>query len=106
MTQNFTPVSSGARLSDQVAEQLTTEIKQGRLMPGDTLFTYTDGITEAFDRDDQPFGTDRLLATLDPALSARAQCAHLVDAVHAFTNGAPQSDDITVLAVRYDAEAP
>ncbi len=39
MTQNFTPVSSGARLSDQVAEQLTTEIKQGRLMPGDKLPT-------------------------------------------------------------------
>ncbi len=39
MSQNFTPVSSGARLSDQVAEQLTTEIKQGRLMPGDRLPT-------------------------------------------------------------------
>jgi GntR family transcriptional regulator, transcriptional repressor for pyruvate dehydrogenase complex len=39
MPQNFTPVSSGARLSDQVAEQLTAEIKQGRLMPGDKLPT-------------------------------------------------------------------
>lgn len=39
MIQNFTPVTSGARLSDQVAEQLATEIKQGRLMPGDKLPT-------------------------------------------------------------------
>jgi GntR family transcriptional repressor for pyruvate dehydrogenase complex len=39
MPQHFTPVSSGARLSDQVAEQLTAEIKQGRLMPGDKLPT-------------------------------------------------------------------
>jgi len=39
MPQNFTPVSSGARLSDQVAEQLTAEIKQGRLLPGDKLPT-------------------------------------------------------------------
>lgn len=39
MIQNFTPVSSGARLSDQVAEQLTAEIKQGRLMPGSKLPT-------------------------------------------------------------------
>jgi GntR family transcriptional repressor for pyruvate dehydrogenase complex len=39
MSQHFTPVSSGARLSDQVAEQLTAEIKQGRLMPGDKLPT-------------------------------------------------------------------
>ena len=33
------PVSSGARLSDQVAEQLSAEIKQGRLVPGDKLPT-------------------------------------------------------------------
>ena len=39
MNQQFTPVSSGARLSDQVAEQLATEIKQGRLQPGDKLPT-------------------------------------------------------------------
>ena len=39
MFPNFTPVASGARLSDQVAEQLTAEIKQGRLMPGDKLPT-------------------------------------------------------------------
>ena len=39
MSQHFTPVSSGARLSDQVAEQLAAEIKQGRLQPGDRLPT-------------------------------------------------------------------
>ena len=39
MSQHFTPVSSGARLSDQVAEQLSAEIKQGRLAPGDKLPT-------------------------------------------------------------------
>jgi GntR family transcriptional repressor for pyruvate dehydrogenase complex len=39
MSQHFTPVSSGARLSDQVAEQLSAEITQGRLAPGDKLPT-------------------------------------------------------------------
>ncbi|WP_396433466.1 FadR/GntR family transcriptional regulator [Limnohabitans sp.] len=39
MNQHFTPVFSGARLSDQVAEQLSAEIKQGRLAPGDKLPT-------------------------------------------------------------------
>lgn len=39
MSQHFTPVSSGARLSDQVAEQLSGEIRQGRLAPGDKLPT-------------------------------------------------------------------
>lgn len=39
MRFNFTPVTPGARLSDQVAEQLSCEIKQGQLMPGDKLPT-------------------------------------------------------------------
>ena len=39
MSQSFTPVSSGARLSDQVAAQLIAEIEQGRLAPGAKLPT-------------------------------------------------------------------
>ncbi len=39
MSQPFTPVSSGARLSDQVAEQLAAEIRRGGLTPGDKLPT-------------------------------------------------------------------
>ena len=39
MSQPFTPVTSGARLSDQVAEQLATEIRRGGLAPGDKLPT-------------------------------------------------------------------
>ena len=39
MSHQFTPITSGARLSDQVAEQLAAEIKQGRLSPGDKLPT-------------------------------------------------------------------
>ena len=39
MSQSFTPVSSGARLSDQVAEQLAAEIRRGGLAPGDKLPT-------------------------------------------------------------------
>jgi GntR family transcriptional repressor for pyruvate dehydrogenase complex len=39
MSHHFTPVTSGARLSDQVGEQLAAEIRQGRLLPGDKLPT-------------------------------------------------------------------
>ena len=78
---------------------------RGRLMPGDTLFTYTDGITEAFDRDNNAFGSDRLLAALDPGLDAKLQCESVVRHVHAFAGDAPQSDDITVLAIRYKRDA-
>jgi GntR family transcriptional regulator, transcriptional repressor for pyruvate dehydrogenase complex len=37
MTGSFTPVSSGARLSDQVAQQLAAQIQGGRIAPGDKL---------------------------------------------------------------------
>lgn len=101
--REFVPVPTEGPLGIDVAREYPAW--RGRLMPGDTLFTYTDGITEAFDRGNQPFGTDRLLAALDPALHAREQCERLVGAVHAFTDGAPQSDDITVLAIRYRRDA-
>ena len=39
MSQNFTPITSGARLSDQVAERLAAEIRSGGLAPGDKLPT-------------------------------------------------------------------
>lgn len=39
MSQPFTPVTSGARLSDQVADQLAAEIRRGGLVPGDKLPT-------------------------------------------------------------------
>ena len=39
MSQTFTPVTSGARLSDQVADQLAAEIRRGGLAPGDKLPT-------------------------------------------------------------------
>jgi GntR family transcriptional repressor for pyruvate dehydrogenase complex len=46
MSQHFTPVTSGARLSDQVAKQLAAEIQQGRLLPGDKLPTEARLVTQ------------------------------------------------------------
>lgn len=72
----------------------------GQLQPGDTLLAYTDGVTEAFDVDNQAFGGDRLLAALGPGYSAEDNCRQLIAEVHRFAGSAPQSDDITVLAIR------
>ncbi|HZV38821.1 MAG TPA: SpoIIE family protein phosphatase, partial [Pseudoxanthomonas sp.] len=75
---------------------------RGRLGRGDNLIAWTDGITEAFDADDRAFGEERLSAALRADYSARENCERLLAAVHAFAGDAPQSDDITVLAVRMD----
>ena len=74
---------------------------KGRLQPGDALVAYTDGITEAFNAGQEAFGTDRLLAEIAGAGTARTLCESVVEAAHRFAAGAPQSDDITVLALSF-----
>lgn len=71
------------------------------LMPGDTLFLFSDGITEAFDAQGKEFGTGRLEAALEAGRGRGA--AELVEGVlgatSTFAAGADQSDDITCLAL-------
>jgi len=72
-----------------------------QLETGDTLFLYTDGLSEAASESDE-YGVDRVM-TLVHQQSAR-QPAELIaaclDDVRAFTNGSPRFDDMTVMAVR------
>ena len=79
--------------------QCSFQVWRGRLQPGALLFAYTDGVTEAFDRDDAAFGEDRLHAALRGSRSAAEACDGVLRAVHAFASGAAQSDDITVFAI-------
>ena len=71
------------------------------LAPGDMLFLYTDGITEAENRKEELFGAQRLEQALIATRGrpARELVEHVVARVTAFANGAPQSDDITCVAV-------
>jgi phosphoserine phosphatase RsbU/P len=74
-----------------------------RLEPGDVLFLYTDGVTEAMDRDGRFFGESRLRSYLGNRRNPteREIVDGILDQLEAFADGAPQSDDITVLALRY-----
>ena len=72
----------------------------GQLAPGASLIACTDGVTEAFNAGNEAFGPERLLAVLGPGRSAEHTCGQVMAAVHAFAGAAPQSDDITVLAIR------
>jgi sigma-B regulation protein RsbU (phosphoserine phosphatase) len=73
-----------------------------RLLPGDALVLYTDGVNEAFNPQSECYGNERLL--VDLAAFARqpapAVTAGLLGQVRAFAAGAPQSDDIAILALR------
>ncbi len=80
--------------------QFTEEALQ--LQHGDTLLLYTDGVTEAVDLDYNEYGEERLEELLKN--TSQADCQQLIDAVKAdvkvFANGAEQSDDITLLAIK------
>ncbi len=76
-----------------------------RLAPGDALFLYTDGVTEAQNTANEEFGEERLDAILAShgQVSAHEIVTTVVDEVQAFAGDAPQSDDITCLAMRFTA---
>ncbi len=65
-------------------------------------FTFTDGVTEAMNRDQDQFGTSRLISCLSDAadLSPHSLIKHVRRCVTDFVDGAPQSDDLTMLAAR------
>ncbi len=72
------------------------------LAPGDLFLLYTDGVSEAMNAAREEYGEERLMDLLlrnssrEPAGMARA----LVEDLHAFTSGAPQNDDITLVFAR------
>ena len=73
-----------------------------QLNEGDSLVMYTDGVTEAEDKDHAQFGEDRLAAVLAELKGAPSK--QIVDTINIrvmeFVAGAPQSDDITQLVIR------
>jgi sigma-B regulation protein RsbU (phosphoserine phosphatase) len=74
------------------------------LMPGDLIVAFSDGVTEAMNPDNEEFTDDRLLACANAHRGQTPQ--EVLDAlladVHAFCAGATQSDDVTVVMVRYN----
>jgi len=72
------------------------------LRPGDALAFYTDGVSEAFNPQDECYGNERLLADVGvlAGQSASAITAGLLQKVRAFAGTAPQSDDIAILTLR------
>jgi sigma-B regulation protein RsbU (phosphoserine phosphatase) len=77
-----------------------------QLEEGDVVFFYTDGVTEAMDEAGNQFGDDTLLEVLGKAAGADPEdmTRQVVDAVHEHAGGAPQSDDLTCLALRYGGD--
>ena len=72
------------------------------LQPGDEIFLYTDGVTEAEDASGAMFGDAALLSALNAsqAQNMAGLCMDVKRSVDGFVNGAAQFDDMTMLAVK------
>ena len=73
------------------------------LSPGDAVYLYTDGVTEAANESKQLYGDQRLFDTLNAHADSGPETLLKIvkDDVDAFVGDAPQFDDITMLGLRY-----
>ena len=84
-------VISGMSFSEQETDLVT----------GTGLFLYTDGLNEAENTEHELFGEERMLASLNGSLNSHEQIKTMTEAVEAFVGSAPQSDDLTMLYIRF-----
>jgi sigma-B regulation protein RsbU (phosphoserine phosphatase) len=77
--------------------------KRTTLAPGTALFVFTDGVTEAMNARNELFTEARLENILTPLteLPVREIAEQVLQEIDSFSSGIPQSDDITMLTIRY-----
>ena len=73
------------------------------LNSGDTLLLYTDGVTEAFNTQNELYSEKRLLEIAENIneLSSKKGVEKILTSVEEFSRGMAQSDDITIFIMRY-----
>ena len=86
-------------------ENVEFTLQEVKLSPGSTIFLYTDGLTEANNTEGEEYGSERTEKVLADCVKRQLKPIDIVntvtDAVHHFTEHAEQSDDMTMLALRY-----
>jgi serine phosphatase RsbU (regulator of sigma subunit) len=85
-----------------VVERAELKQRQIGMQPGDVLLLYTDGLTEAFSPDGEPFGETRLVEILSSVRSGTAQemLDRIEESLNYFTDPNPRSDDLTMVAIK------
>jgi phosphoserine phosphatase RsbU/P len=87
-----------------VLDDISFQSKIIEMKPGDKLFLYTDGVTEAFNTELIAYSEERIENFLGQRYQMPIETIvkELLADVNAFVVGAPQSDDITMLAIAYN----
>ena len=86
-------------------EDAEFSLQETTLIPGCTIFLYTDGLTEANNTEGEELGTERMEEVLRDCIKRQLKPEEMVnavtEAVHQFTVNAEQSDDMTLFAICY-----
>jgi phosphoserine phosphatase RsbU/P len=104
-TKTVTPVKPPGMVvgidSGSVFDRLTNDFNVP-LERDDCLILYTDGVTEALDAEGDEFGLERTIQAVQASAAggASAIIKRVTDDVRNFVGGQPQSDDITLIAIR------
>lgn len=91
-----------------VEENFIYTSKTVTLYRGDTVFLFTDGVTEADNQKRELFSDQRLLKILSSmkGLPVEAIIETVMNEIRSFTKGMPQADDITMMVLRYNGYGP
>ncbi|TMQ62972.1 MAG: HAMP domain-containing protein [Candidatus Eisenbacteria bacterium] len=92
----------GINVPDEELFRKTISVEKLSLREGDMLVIYTDGITEAMNPDRDQFGEARLLSAIKRYghMTSQEFAEALNLEIQEFTGGAPQNDDITLVAIK------
>ncbi|MBO7642129.1 MAG: SpoIIE family protein phosphatase [Alphaproteobacteria bacterium] len=98
---SFLECDSGIALG--IMEDVTFQDNKYVLSPGEIIMMYTDGVTEAANNSGEEFDFSRLIDVLKQhsITTPKLLVNDLIVAVKSFVSGAPQSDDITTLCLKY-----
>ena len=97
------PLSVKSNLPIGIFGDTTFEKQDTMLESGAMLFLYTDGLTEAMNKSHKLFGAERMMNLLNTAedLPPRQLLGKMNMEVYSFMDGMEQSDDLTMMAIRY-----
>ena len=98
------PLESTEGMALGVMEDFNYFSKRINLHKGDTLYIYTDGVTEATNAAEELFSEKRLEQALDDLKESPIEdlVSGVMDRVRIFSEGVPQADDITMMILRYN----
>ena len=86
-----------------VFEDVKYDMQETQMKPDSTIFLYTDGLTEAKNRNHKQFGINRVgdVLAANSQLPPQQLLEAITNKVHEFVGDAEQSDDLTMLAIHY-----